>query len=402
MINSEGIFTIEQFYKYAKSHENSASPWQGRKWHQIAENPRLLKEAFTICSTWNRKYEDNLRQIFKHEKPLIKANFAYPALRARPADYEVIKADNEVILAHCKKTRDRKAGGVIGLSQIEWPIYHAVELKRKIYKETFDALFEKIAGAKPISIIQSGAEFYQQLFLEDEINCYDLRNAEKQVGVQFSFLPFNVDLGTPEYDAEIAGELYSGVGPTRPGSELYVACLTRTLNNRGEISVDKVYIGGDNYAFAPHINCEEKGYDLFFTNESTILGANPLRKTFWPYSAMTDTVKNRQTIPKTWRRLTWIQHMQFDLRPVQVLVNNGILNRSSCVKMMDWIVEKKLLEGFDIYSKDTINDAITSDEDIEDDFRDQFSEEVNFVHSTIPCHSDPGKQTTDARITILR
>jgi hypothetical protein len=70
--------------------------------------------------------------------------------------------------------------------------------------------------------------------------------------------------------------------------------------------------------------------------------------------------------------------------------------------MIDWIVEKKLLQGLDIYSKDTINEAILQDETILEQFRDKFSKEVEFVHSTMPYHSNQNRQSTDARITVMR
>jgi hypothetical protein len=70
--------------------------------------------------------------------------------------------------------------------------------------------------------------------------------------------------------------------------------------------------------------------------------------------------------------------------------------------MIDWIVEKKVLEGFDVYSKDTINDAIYSDPELLNSFYDVFPDELNYVRKLMPVHSNLSRPVTDASLTVKR
>lgn len=156
LICEKGDFSFEQFQYYAKEHADSASPWDNKKWGDLLKSPGLLKSAYAECIKWIRDFEQDLAKIMQYATPLILAEFVYAALRARPADYEIMEITNDRIIAKCTKTRDRKAGGVKGLSQIEWPIYGKTQLKREIYQEAFYSLIAEISGCELNAIVMTG------------------------------------------------------------------------------------------------------------------------------------------------------------------------------------------------------------------------------------------------------
>lgn len=394
----QGNASFEHFNYYAKMHEESASPFGG-KWSDILKSPSQLRYAYAECLRFVKEYNDDIDKILRYDSPLIKIQHVYPALRARPADYTILEISNDRIIAQCSKTRDRKAGGVEGTSQLEWQLYDQTDAKRKVYDENFYSLIRKISGCELNTIVLEGAKFYQDVILAKP-NCYDLRNAEKLVGQVLYFWPFNVDLGEPHYPSEYAAELYSGIGPTRPGSELVVAILVRLLKEKG-FEVGKLFLGGDNFGFPEKIDCQAENLDIFLTNEESLLGLMPKEERFGPYSFITDSVKNRLNIPKDWKSISMIQSYQNELRPLQVVVNNDIYRRGSCKDMIDWIVENKLLQNLDVYNKDTIAAYLYRDEELRTKFMDKFAAEMNFIKTFIPTHSNPNR-STDAHMTVYR
>jgi hypothetical protein len=398
MIIKEGDMSFEQWKFYVTEHKNSASPYEGKHWNDILQNDSELKKTWTEMNKWLIQFQKQLPQILSIRRPLIKVEAVYPALRARPSETELTHKDNDRIILKCKKIRDRKAGGVKGLSQLEYPIFKR-STKKKIYQECFYNLIEKISGCKLIPITTYGASFYSQVF-DTDINCYDLRNAEKLVGILLDFLPVNVDLGHPEYPEEDAGEMYSGIGPTRPMAEIVVGVLTKLLKILG-YAIDILFLGGDNFGFKLFIDCISDGFDLVFTNEDTILGANPKLKRFYPLSLVTDSVKNRQNIPTKWSALIWTQRFQFELRPLQVIVDNDLYKPGSCEKKIKWVVESGKLTEQEIYSKESLNTAISENEDLKEKFYDMFITELQYLKNFIPTHNNQN-QSTDAHLTPIR
>jgi hypothetical protein len=399
LICTEGDFSFEQFKYYVKEHEGSSAPWAGMKWGDLLRRPSQLKVAYAECLKAVKQFEKDLPKIMQFEKPLIKADFVYAALRARPADYEIIDFNNDKILARCSKTRDRKAGGVLTLSQLEWPIYHKIMIKRKIYQQAFYDLVSKISGCELNAIIMTGANFYKDI-IDVKPYAYDLRNAEKLVGILLPMLPIMVDLGDPHYPADIAGELYSGVGPTRPGSELVVALVIRFLKERG-ITPTKLFLGGDNFGLDVDISTSDEGFDILFTKEDSILGWLVNEQKFGPYSCITDNVKNRWNVPSKWSSLTSVQNYQFVMRPLQVVVNNDIMQSDSAVNLIKWVCERTDFDQMDIYGKTQIYETIAESEILREAFYDRFSDELNFVKEYVPTHTDE-KRTTDAHLITYR
>jgi hypothetical protein len=399
MIVKDGDFSFEHFSKYVKDHERSASPFDGLKWRDILDDPGKLKQAYVAVNQWIIKFNDALPKLLKFKRPLIKIDYVYPALRARQAEYELQSYSNELVRIACSKIRDRKAGGVKGMSQIEYPIYK-LPVKKKIYDECFYNLISKIAGCSLIPIVTHGAAFYKQVF-ENKPQCYDIRNAEKFVGSLLSFLPINVDLGHPEYPDEIAGEMYSGIGPTRPVAEIVVGVLINYLRNELGLPITSVFLGGDNFGFAVELDCKEQNLDLFMTNEDTILGALPIEEHFGPLSLVTDSVNHRANVPVKWQTLTWTQRFQYILRPLQVIVDNDLFKPGSCKRKIDWVIERKELGEEEIYSKESLNRAIGENLEIRDSFLDLFSDEIAFVKRFIPVHDNP-ENPTDAHLPPTR
>jgi hypothetical protein len=398
MIVSEGDMSFEHWRYYVKEHEDSASPYQGKKWKDILRDQSWMKKSYVDINKWIINFNNSLKSIMSVRKPLIHVENVYPALRARPADYEVIEQSNDILRVKCRKVRDRKAGGVRGLSQLEYPLFKK-DIKKKVYNECFYNLITEIVGCEVVPINIYGAKFYK-LVAEDNPFCYDLRNAEKLVGHILSYLPTNVDLGHPEYDRELAGEMYSGIGPTRPLAEIVVAIIVKFLLIKFGIQPSRLFIGGDNFGFTIEFDCKEAEVDILMTNETSILGFLPGKKKFGPLSLVTDNINQRANIPLKWDSLTWTQSFQYELRPLQVIVDNDLYKPGTCMKKIAWVVEADLSHE-EIYSRDSLNEALMKSEELHTKFYDMFAEELNFVKHFIPTHQNQNK-STNAHLSVVR
>jgi hypothetical protein len=403
---AKGDFSFKHYEFYVKEHSQSASPFQrmnekgevrGLKWSTILKDDKLMKLTYSIMIKIPQEYLDTQAFFDKHEYVLINIEHAYSALRARRAEYKLLKATNHTLLLIAKKVRDRKAGGIKKLSQIEWVIYKKTDIKREIYK-TFYSLIEMISGCKIHPITLLGSKFYKEISEKEEFYCYDLRNAEKQVALLLSFMHFNADLGNPKFIAELAGELYSGVGPTRILNEIVVAIYVRWLRSAGYAITD-IWIGGDNFGLLIYINCEMMGLDLFFTNETRILGFEISGNGFGPPSLITDNISNRVSLPKEFSRITWTQGYQHETRILQYVVQNSIYKSDSCKRYIDWVVARKLDDKAEIYDKYTMHNIIASDPILQDSFLDNFSEELNYVRQFFLINNSL-KGSTDAHPLI--
>ena len=407
LLLQHGDYSMEQYEFYVKEHAKSASPFKrlnekgevrGIKWRTILEDDDLLKTTYTVMLKIPQEYADAQAYFRKHEYLLIDIQHAYAALRARRAEYRILSMSSNSMVLLATKTRDRKAGGIEKLSQIEWPIYGKTEAKRKVYA-IFYRLIEEISGCKINSITMLGAKFYSDIADRSDIFSYDLRNAEKQVALLFSFMHFNADLGSPKFPAQLAGELYSGVGPTRILNEIAVAIYVRLLISLG-YAISEIFIGGDNFALTVYIDCEKDGFSLFFTNEERILGFQIASKSFGPPSLITDNTDNRVNLPKEFSTITWNQNYQHEGRILQYLVQNSLFKADSCYRYLKWVVAKKLDDEIEIYDKLTMHEKITETETLYNSFLDEFSEELNYAKHYFLINNDLKGKSTDAHPII--
>jgi hypothetical protein len=388
-IRNAGDFSLDQFRRYAKDHSASSSPFDGYKWADLVASEKKLRIAWTYTTKFIQDYCKELDDILKHKKPLIRAKYTYPALRHRKADeIKVLSLDAYSFIVKMTTHLARKAGGVKGLSQVEYPIWKNKELKHEIYGDIIKFIEKVVVMSGVHNLIIEGASFYHNILQHkgNALYCYDLSNSEKQVGNLFDFLPLQGDLGHPEYDPKLAAETYSGIGPTTIPSLLGVAFHIRYYKDKYDLSPSFLGLHGDNFII--DVDLLELEENLCFGEEERVLGFNPEKRKFWPISFMTDNPDHRVNIPKKWRLLRWTQGYQFGLRPLQLVVQQNIADSTSCERYLAWCV--KHVPALDIYGKDSLNDAIYKDEVLRNKFIDEFANERAWIDEFMALQwSDP-------------
>jgi hypothetical protein len=397
IIINHGDFSLKQFEYYAKEHEKSRAPFGTMKWKDILDSASQLRKYWTETNLWIRKFVEDFDYLLKLEKPMIKSTFTYPALRARPAEYTIQDIQNYSIHTLARKYRDRKAGGVKGLSQLEYPIYNT-DKKKNAYQPFEDLICKLlVTNRESIKFISTdGIQTYKYVIDNDDLIAYDLENAEKQVGYVLRFLPFNVDLSHPLFPSEFAPEMYSGIGPTRPTNEVTAALFLKTIKDKHDIQFSKAAFGGDNIAINADISEIQQ---QTVTKEERFLGWMLADKKFGPPSLVTDNPEHVRSIPNKTRGFHWIQGYQHILRPTQAIVNYDLLNKGSAVTLVEWCTEN--INDKEILGHDWIDSLIKEEEVLRLKFIDKFSEELEFAKQWIPYHEDPNR-STDVKLILQR
>lgn len=403
-IESLGDWSYEQFEYYAKEHEGSTSPW-GVKWKELVKNERLCREAWSdICQKLHKFISEYDSLVQKFKRPLVKGDKIYPALRHRMAEYTVIQSNRKSLLIKCITAFCRKAGGIYILSQVEFPIYGKHDIKSKVYEHFYDWI-KKVLGITNDDMIKSisidGMEFYKEL-LTGKWECADISNAEKQVAQILWKTLFNADLTIPQYGSDSPGEMNSGIGPTKPLNELVVTIMILVLKDEYGLTFTMILFGGDNFALKD-CNLEEINRTIdqkSFGIEERVLGMNPEKKCFWPTNLITDNPKHAHNLPGSCRELKQVQTREYELRPLQTVVQCNLYLGNSCEVFIKWACENDEFKEAIILDRNHFEDIITNNEHLRINFLDKFSDELNWLSSYVPVHQNVN-ETTNLRVQVF-
>jgi hypothetical protein len=392
--------SYEQWMRYVKGHEISSLPIKigGRKihYHDLLDNDALSQRVWHSINTWIRTELPKLVEWFDKEikwvegghKPhrvYVRPDFSNPALRSREGEGELLQKSDTRALYRVTKYRDRPAGGIEGYSQMEYGIWET-ENKIKAYAPIY-AFTEKYIGITSLHFIEKeGTEFYLNM-IKQVVQCYDIANADKQVGACLYFLPFNVDLNWPACTKDAAAVMYSGISPTRPLNITYLTVLVIALRELGlEIKPITIgFMGGDNFAIDGELDMEQ--LKNLISNDERCLGFNPDLRRFYGYHATKDNQKDR--IPISKRKLAahpliMQQRRQQTLRVLMGVLYYDMYATGDCVKFLDWVKDKDLALQ-EILSRHDIEEAILGylvDREAArffEEFKSTFSEQIEWI-----------------------
>lgn len=346
--------SLEQFIYYAKEHETSADPFGLGKWKDLLESPGTLKLAHERTLQWMREFRAEFGNLCKGNNLMIKAENCYPGVRARPPDYTVMTSGDFEGIVFAQKWRDRKVGGIKGLSQFGFPIY------KNEAKKQADAIMhnymKKILGIPVNSLSDLGPQIYKQMITDEKCYTYDLKTAEKQVGLLFKEFPFNVDLGHPAFPAEAANEMYSGIATTTPCNELFQMVFIKAMQDEYDFTPTKYYCFSDNMAFDKEIPGQ-----VHADEADTFCGLIVKERRFGPVSIVTDNPNHRLPFNSKVQRQT--QRLQYVMRPFMAVALNSLDRPDTTEKFLDFVIKNKLLndaEESEGARQDVIKDAILS------------------------------------------
>lgn len=330
-----GHWDIDQWTFYVKDHEASASPF-GEKWSVILKDPLSMNITLDKTRKWVEKYVKKWTDYVTHGNAYvyIDPKLAYAAVRSRPAEYTILNSDDFSADIVAKKWRDRKAGGIPGLSQIEAGVYKRKEKKQAL--EPLHLFIKTILKGTEVHFLSDEAmDLYIFLMQQSVVHCYDLKTAEKQTGLGVERrLPFACDLGHPQYNGLLAGESYSGIGPTGPMNELQIAFTLAAIRQVYGIVPKWVCIYSDNFC------CDaELPKSPHYDEDRRFTGFIPDRKCFGPVSISTDNPKHRLNF--TGGTQTQRQRRQYIMRPLLSIIMNNIADYKDCENFIVNVVKTK-------------------------------------------------------------
>jgi hypothetical protein len=391
-----GDMSFEHWISYVKDHGDSASPWKVR-WSEILSSPRLLKQSFELTNKFIRDYVEWMHSRRDFNGPyMVKAKYTYPGVRARPADYTILSESANERTIFCKKWRDRKVGGVIGLSQSTWPIYNFPEGKKACLKGLLDDM-QKFSGLTIRSLAYEGPKIYQELLNNAvEYNCYDLKTAEKLTGLVFSWTGFATDLSDARFPAELAPEMYSGIGPTSFLNEWTMTVVLKALMDRAEVDLQEVVYFADNLATRTKLPPQ-----LYFTEEDSFCGLQVKKGVFGPPSLVTDNPNHRLQFKG---RQVQSQVVQYIMRPFLSCIMYGLPNPSITKEFIDYIVQEQnkleIQSELETYRKDHLKDAVLA-LDVEEhrSILDRFPSVTDFVKRWFRTQDVDASFVTDLKVS---
>lgn len=373
----KGHWDLDQWQYYVKEHEASASPF-GDKWGMILQEPEQMKLSLDKTRKWVENFSVHwLDYVTSGEKNYIYINpeLCYPGVRARPADYTILSSGDKDVTVLCKKWRDRKVGGVPGLSQLEAGVYHRPE-KKQILKPVYDWA-AKTLGCDVHSLAMEAVELFKFLENEENVYCYDLKTAEKQTGLGIEqHLPFATDLGHPNFEGQLSGESYSGIGPTSLMNEMQIVCMLKAILVKHDITPKWIALFSDN--FATDVALPKTSH---YDEDERFCGFIPAKQGFGPVSLVTDNPKHRLAFKNN--RQSQRQNRQYIMRPLLSVIMNNIARWTSCSDFLSYIIAQKSYldekDKNDLWIGSWFREMIEDKPELHAGIIDQFPKEVNYV-----------------------
>lgn len=374
MILKVGDTSDSQWEFYVKEHSSSATPFEEIKhWGDLLNSTRLLNQSKDITMKWEQQFNTWLHgrsNKLNVDIPLmVKAEYTYPGFRSRPPEYTIIQQNDYQRILLAKKWRDRKVGGIPGLSQSTWRIY---KNKAKEAIETYITnKMKSISGIEISRLSEIKLAGYLSL-LDDDWYLYDMKTAEKQTGLALGWTGFTCDLGHPKFPAEYASEMYSGIGPTSILNEIMMAIFLRVMRE------DEGWLGSRAMFFSDNLAVDKELPDQPFLEVATeFCGLNRDKQAFAPPSVCTDNPKHRLRFNGTFQKQ--VQSIQYIMRPMLACIMNGLGERFVTKRFLEWCQEREIFLEGEGDRKDYLVDEILRQPDIHKDIRQDFADVETFV-----------------------
>lgn len=393
-IVEKGDFSLEHWKYYVKEHESSASPF-GPKWAKILESPALLNLSLDRTTKWLRNFAQKWKSLIAPENGFVYINpiFSYPGVRSRPGEVTIIHEDDYRFIALVRKWRDRKVGGIAGLSQLEFPIY-GLPLKKEAIRPFVDWA-KKILKCDIYNLDFNGPNVFKFLLEhKDEAKCHDLKMAEKQCGIILKRLPFVTDLGLPTFPAELAGEMYSGIGPTPWINFIVNVIILHSLQVKYGVTFKWACIYSDNFAVDADIPKL-----IHYDDDETHCGFIPKEGKFGPPSLSTDNPTHRLGFISGQQYQA--QQWQYIMRPLIAVIMNSLIKYDSCSRFLDYVTQAEFhTEEAPFWSGDQLKEYILGKNvEYHSQFMLKFPEEVEYVKRWFPVQETDASYATDLRVT---
>jgi hypothetical protein len=225
----------------------------------------------------------------------------------------------------------------------------------------------------------------------------DIKTAEKQIGLLFPELGHAVDLGHPRFEARFAAEMYSGVGLTGALNFIFIVLYLKVCIDAGLMPKPNVVcIGGDNVTSDVPIYIS---IHMDATNEW--LGFDVTKKVFGPLSLTTDGIDHRKDYHGG--QITMTQMVQYVMKPLQSVVNNGLANMHDSGKYIKWCYENKAkiykVTDDNVINKSDLNKKVRKwwevDYDAKDKFMDVFVDSLHWVEKVFVTQNTNPQLNTD-------
>lgn len=373
-----GDFSYEQFIYDLNDKKDSSSPFDGfKKNRDVLASPRLK----AIYAAEVKEERAELQWLIKHLElaktgeynfGLIDPNFTINALRGRPPKQVPVSRSPSEYKCYILEYRSRCAGGVVRISRLSWPIFHTTA-KKTIMKQISDKLSLEFK-LKIHSMDVEQILFYLSAY-ENQINCYDVANAEKTWGIVFeNLLPGIIDFSSREdFPDELGAALQSGIDITRLINWFGSLILVEVLQDLNLLPRElEIWMGGDNIGFRhllekPDVleNEDEiiylerlvdinEGLWHILDTDSRILGFDPKKGRIGGLHYSIDGVDSMISWNSKYHSYRWKQNYQTLDRVMDSVIQQDYYEEGTCIKFYKWILERNLQSREEIYNHDDL------------------------------------------------
>lgn len=263
--------SIEQFKHYIRKVSSSAVPRQLGGGEKAYWGDYLLKDGkLTTEGLLIKTKIDKFNKQMGAEKQfleLVKGGYQIrvealnSALRARKAEYKILKREIKRIMLIAKKNRDRTADGADYFSQEGYANKDNPEYKKHSMAKTY-ALIRSISNC--LNFSEEGAKLYLDLNKLDDIVYADLANGEAQCAYFLGYLPYNYSISG--IVPEVTQKMCSGINNTPNLNALVASAYAKFLQeeeNIGQIGIgaDNLYIPTSEIEWLEIVKKYDKDYD---------------------------------------------------------------------------------------------------------------------------------------------
>lgn len=261
LILEQGDWGLEQFRTYALAHKKSSSGIHQLKWSSILEKEEILR---TIWSELNLVIRSWIQYILNDanfdllKNSSINPVYTYSALRSRPGAISELTPSEDGWAAIVTKYRDRSAGGILGLSQLNYPIWNSLTYDR--IGERMESFLQQLTSLKYHLPTTTGVQHFIDFIKNKQLkDTFDGSAMECQTGLYLRSI-FKVDHRIASITLQNEGEeMLSGNPRTPEENEIMstIAFLAMQecfgLNFKGQ----EVYCHSDNFSTTFEVPLQE-------------------------------------------------------------------------------------------------------------------------------------------------
>lgn len=399
IIKDDGDKSVEQALRYYRDHAGSSFILEkGCHYEDLFTADKLSgigvlngkgKKAWQLLLAGNDKWfnyiEPKLSHRHKFDMIRLDQDDKVVGIRNKPGKYEIITHKDNYWKMIVELIRSRIVLGLDYVSVEDITIYDT-EIKEKAYKPIYDICRHILPNVKMHFIEEEGLLFY--LGMPKGLFCYDINNAEKQVGNCITCVPYSCDAGDYK-SVKFARCLISGCTKTRPMNAIYLSIMLLVLKEKYGITIKEVWMGGDNFAITVEIPVDI--YEVvkkLIERDERILGYSPVKQCVLGTNFTIDGPDSMKHLSDNSPWFEQLQERVGEMRALQATIQYNYAYDDDCHKFYEFCYQNKLRPK-ELYGFHQLSKFILLHPEIHEKIKDKFARTLEWLSVQIPLDPNP-------------